>query len=187
MQHHQGAIHRWRGDKKVCSNMCCFWRHLERFFFPTLRFFREGRGRGGGIGFTRSELWAFISEWKACGWHPEQRGLSARPQQTSVPGLYSKILEQGEGLWWEGGGRGWRGERKRGGGGVGVLRVFFFIRQIFEVFSGGRGVMESHPPGPPHRMGGQELILDLTLPNHTAFFSTLVAICPEQTFTSLSV
>lgn len=68
------------------------------------------------------ELWAFISEWKACGWHPEQRGLSAWPQQTSVPGLYSKDPGAGE--------RGCDGKeeevgrRQRGGGTSVWLRDF---------------------------------------------------------------
>lgn len=98
MRQYQGAIRSGKETKR-CAHICTAfegtWRHLESLFFSTTSlFFLKLASQEG-------ELWAFISEWKACGWHPEQRGLSARPRQTSVPGLYSKILEQGEGLWWK--------------------------------------------------------------------------------------
>lgn len=105
----------------------CFWRDLKafgEFVFSTIFFFKLA-SQGG-------ELWAFISEWKACGWHPEQRGLSARPRQTSVPGLYSKILEQRERAvvgrgWVKEGGRKMEGSRKREGGSGGVWECMFFF------------------------------------------------------------
>lgn len=106
-------------------------------FFSTPSFFWKLASQEG-------ELWAFISEWKACGWHPEQRGLSARPRQTSVPGLYSKNPGAGRGAVV---GRGWErvaGKRKRGG--VRGLGFFFFswgrYLRGFES-SGGRGVMDN--------------------------------------------
>lgn len=132
MRNQQGAMHDGEETKR-CAHICTAfegtWRHLESLFFSTSFFFLKLASQEG-------ELWAFISEWKACGWHPEQRGLSAWPRQTSVPGLYSKILEQGEGLWWKWGGRGWWGRGKGGGGGVrgGLGCVFFFMGEIFEEF-----------------------------------------------------